>query len=140
MLNESLIAKTEKKIYDFLPHEPETISVTLFIIGMAAYYLWRMFAITPIYDELYTYYNFISRGPVYAALHWTMPDDHIGYAVLSSLLTLFGNPYIGLRGLSFICAIANLILIYKIADRYYSHGLPLAATILYSQLLCQNTC
>ena len=68
LLNESLIAKTEKKVYDFLPHEPETISVTLFIIGMTAYYLWRMFAITPIYDELYTYYNFISRGPVYAAL------------------------------------------------------------------------
>ncbi|WP_026515761.1 glycosyltransferase family 39 protein [Butyrivibrio sp. MC2021] len=138
MLNESLIAKTEKKVYDFLPHEPETISVTLFIIGMTVYYLWRMFAITPIYDELYTYYNFISRGPLYAALHWTMPDDHIGYAVIASLLNLFGNPFIGLRGLSFICAITNLILVYKIAGRYYSHGLPLAATILYASMKMVN--
>ncbi len=138
MLNESLIAKTEKKVYDFLPHEPETISVTLFIIGMTAYYLWRMFAITPIYDELYTYYNFISRGPVYAALHWTMPDDHIGYAVIASLLDMFWDPFIGLRGLSFICAVANLILVYKIARRYYSHGLPVAATILYASMKMVN--
>jgi hypothetical protein len=31
---------------------------------MAIYYGWRMFALTPWYDELYTYYYFISRGPV----------------------------------------------------------------------------
>ncbi|MDC7295356.1 glycosyltransferase family 39 protein [Butyrivibrio sp. DSM 10294] len=138
MLNESLIAKTEKKVYNFLPHEPETIAVTLFIIGMGAYYLWRMFAITPVFTELYTYYNFISRGPVYSALHWTMPNDHIGYAVIASILTLLGNSYLGLRGVSFVCAIVNLILMYKITSRYYSHGLPLASTILYASMKMVN--
>lgn len=121
-----------------MPHEPETIAVTLFIIGMGAYYLWRMFAITPVFEELYTYYNFISRGPVYSALHWTMPNDHIGYAVIASLLTLLGNSYISLRGISFICAIVNLILIYRITARYYSHGLPLATTILYASMNMVN--
>ena len=39
----------------------------LFLVFMTCYYGWRMFALTPWYDELYTYYYFISRGPVYAA-------------------------------------------------------------------------
>ncbi|MDE7133455.1 MAG: hypothetical protein K2O65_16970, partial [Lachnospiraceae bacterium] len=56
----------------------------LFILGLAVYYGWRMFALTPWYDELYTYYYFISRGPVYAAIHWPLPNNHIGYSVLSA--------------------------------------------------------
>ncbi len=134
LLNESLVAKTEKKLYDYLPHEPESIAVTLFIITMAAYYIWRTFAITPVYDELYTYYNFISKGPIYAALNWTTPDDHIGYAVIAAFFNFFGNSYLGLRGLSLICAVANLVLIYKITCRYFSHGLSLGATVLYSSM------
>ena len=87
-MNESLTYKTEKRIYDILPHEPETMAATLFVIGMAAYYLWRMFAITPQYDELYTYYSFISRGPLYAAIHWPLPNNHVGYSVLSAFLSV----------------------------------------------------
>ncbi len=117
-----------------MPHEPETISATLFIIAMGCYYLWRMFAITPVYDELYTYYTFISRGPLYAAIHWPLPNNHVGYSVLSAILNGFGNPYIGLRGVSYICAVSNLILIYRICRRYYSHGLGFAAMVLYSAM------
>ncbi len=133
-MNESLTYKTEKKIYDLLPHEPETIGATLFIIAMSCYYLWRMFAITPVYDELYTYYTFISRGPFYAAIHWPLPNNHVGYSVLSAILDLFGNPYIGLRGVSLVCAVTNLVLIYRICKRYYSHGLGFAAMVLYAAM------
>ncbi|WP_026652762.1 glycosyltransferase family 39 protein [Butyrivibrio proteoclasticus] len=138
MLSESSIVKTEKKIYDFLPHEPETMGITLFIIGMAAYYLWRMFAITPQYDELYTYYTFISKGPFYSAIHWPLPNNHVGYSVLSGVLNYFGNSYIGLRGVSFVCAVSNLILIYRISRRYFSHYVPLAATALYASMQVVN--
>ncbi|RKM58974.1 hypothetical protein D6856_11375 [Butyrivibrio sp. XB500-5] len=138
MLNESFVAKSEKRIYDLLPHEPETIGVTLFIIGMAVYYLWRMFAITPQYDELYTFYTFISKGPVYSAIHWPLPNNHVGYSVLSAILNVFGNPYIGLRGISYICAVSNLILVYRICKRYYAHGLPLGAVCLYSAMQIVN--
>ncbi|MBQ7613457.1 MAG: glycosyltransferase family 39 protein [Butyrivibrio sp.] len=133
-MNESLAYKTEKRIYDILPHEPEPIAMTLFIIAMASYYLWRMFAITPQYDELYTYYTFISKGPIYAAIHWPLPNNHVGYSVLSAVLDLLGNSYIGLRGVSYVCAVSNLILIYRICKRYYSHGLSLVAIILYSSM------
>ncbi len=138
MLNESFVAKTEKKIYDVLPHEPETIAATLFIIGMAVYYLWRMFAITPQYDELYTYYTFICRGPLYSAIHWPLPNNHVGYSVLSAILDYCGNSFIGLRGVSFVCAVSNLILIYRICKRYYSHGLPFGAVCLYSAMQVVN--
>ncbi len=133
-MNESLAYKTEKKIYDLLPHEPEMIATTLFIIAMACYYLWRMFAITPQYDELYTYYTFISRGPIYAAIHWPLPNNHVGYSVLSAILDYTGNSYIGLRGVSYLCAVSNLILIYRISKRYYSHGLSYGAVVLYSAM------
>ena len=137
-MNESLTYKTEKKIYDILPHEPETMAATLFVIGMAAYYFWRMFAITPSYDELYTYYTFISRGPVYAAIHWPLPNNHVGYSVLSAFFNYTGNSYIGLRGVSFVCAVSNLILVYRICKRYYAHGLAFSAMLLYSSMQIVN--
>ena len=114
------------------------MAATLFVIGMAAYYLWRMFAITPQYDELYTYYTFISRGPVYAAIHWPLPNNHVRYSVLSAILDYFGNPYIGLRGISYLCALSNLILVYRICKRYYAHGLAFAAMLLYSSMQIVN--
>lgn len=98
---------------------------------MAVYYGWRMFALTPWYDELYTYYCFISKGPVYAAIHWPLPNNHVGYSVLSGFLDLLGNPYLGLRGISYLAALANMVLLYKIAGRYLEGWLDLAAVILY---------
>lgn len=138
MLNELAVEKTEKKIYDILPHEPETIAMALLVIGMGAYYLWRMFAITPQYDELYTYYTFISKGPFYAAIHWPLPNNHVGYSVLSGFVDYFGNSYFGLRGVSFVCAISNLILVYRICKRFFSHGLPFSAALLYASMQVVN--
>ncbi len=114
------------------------MAATLFVIGMAAYYLWRMFAITPQYDELYTYYTFISRGPVYSAIHWPLPNNHVGYSVLSAFLDYTGNSFIGLRGVSYLCALSNLILIYRICKRYFAHGLSFAAMLLYSSMQIVN--
>ena len=117
-----------------MPHEPEAMATTLFIIGMSTYYLWRLFAITPQYDELYTYYTFISRGVIYSAIHWPLPNNHVGYSVLSAFLYYLGNPFIALRGVSFICAVSNLILVYRICRRYYSHGLAYGGLLLYSAM------
>jgi len=137
-LNGSLIAKTEKKINELLPHSPEGMAVTLFVIAMGAYYLWRMFAITPNYDELYTYCNFICKGPLYSAVHWPLANNHVGYSVLSALLYYFGNSYISLRGISYIAAVANLILVYRICRKYYSHALPFGAVVLYASMQIVN--
>ena len=137
-MNESFTYKTEKRIYDLLPHEPEMMATVLFIIGMSVYYLWRMFAITPQYDELYTYYHFISRGPLHAALSWPSSNNHVGYSLLSSIIDLCGNPYIGLRGVSYVGAISNLILVNKICRRYYSHWIPFGASLLYSSMQIVN--
>ena len=110
----------------------------VFLAGMALYYGWRMFALTPWYDELYTYYCFISRGPVYAAIHWPLPNNHVGYSVLSAFLDYLGNSYIGLRGISYLCALANICLLYKIAGKYKKGFLPLAIVILYVSMNLVN--
>lgn len=94
-----------------------------------------MFSLTPWYDELYTYYYFISRGPVYAAIHWPLPNNHIGYSVLSGFLDFFGNAAIGLRGVSYICALSNLLLLYRIVEKSFRKRWALCCVILYS---CMN--
>ena len=132
MLTESNKKEKGFNILEHLPSKPESIAVTLFIIAMAAYYFWRMVTLTPWYDELYTYYTFISKGPVYAAIHWPVPNNHVGYSVLSAIMDLSGNSYIGLRGVSYICAIVNLVLIYKIAGKYMSYWMPFATVIIYA--------
>ena len=93
---------------------------------------------TPWYDELYTYYCFISKGPLYAAVHWPLPNNHVGYSVLSACLDALGNPYIGLRGISYLCALANLYLLYKIAGRYLKRGIAFATVILYASMNLVN--
>ena len=105
---------------------------SLFFAGMVIYYAYNMFAIKPWYDELYTYYSFISRGPVYSAIHWPVPNNHVFYSVLSAFLDYPGNPYIGLRGISFLAACANLILLYKFAGRFMHSYLAAGSVFLYT--------
>ncbi len=138
MQDELLIAKTEKKIYEFLPHEPEAMATTLFVIGMAAYYMWRLFVVTPQHEELVTFYSFISNGPLYSAMNWPSPNNHIGYSVLASFFNFFGNNYVGLRGVSYVFAVSNIILVNNICKKYFSHWLPFAAMVLYSSMQVVN--
>lgn len=116
----------------------EKTGFLILLLIMAVYYGYRLFALTPWYDELYTYYFFISRGPVYAAIHWPVPNNHVGYSVLSAFLDYLGNPYIGLRGVSYLCALANMILLFRIGRNYFAKGLSLAAVILYVSMNLVN--
>ena len=116
----------------------ETAVFAVFMIGMALYYGWRMFALTPWYDELYTYYYFISRGPVYAAIHWPLPNNHIGYSVLSACLGIFGNSAIALRGVSYLCSLGSLILIYRIGRKCFDRGLALIPVFFYTGMKLVN--
>lgn len=121
-----------------LKKDYEKTGFLIFLLIMAVYYGYRLFALTPWYDELYTYYYFISRGPVYAAIHWPVPNNHVGYSVLSAFLDFLGNPYIGLRGVSYLCALANLILIFGIGRRFLKKGLSLVAVLLYASMNLVN--
>lgn len=104
----------------------------LFFIMMAVYYGYRMFALTPWYDELYTYYYFISRGPVYAAIHWPLPNNHVGYSTLSACLGIFGCAPIALRGVSYLCSLGSLILLYRLAKKWFTEGIALVPVFLFA--------
>ncbi len=118
--------------------EIETVVFFLFLIGMAVYYGWRMFALTPWYDELYTYYYFISRGPLYAAIHWPVPNNHIGYSVLSACLNVSGSSTIALRGISYLCSIGGFVLLYRIGRRCFDRGMSLVPVFLYAGMKLTN--
>ncbi len=125
---------SEEQIRD---RQGKTVFSVLFIV-MAVYYGYRMFALTPWYDELYTYYYFISQGPAYAAIHWPLPNNHVGYSVIAACFDYLGNSYIGLRGVSYLCGLANLCLLYKIAEYYRKGFFPLAAVFLYLSMNLVN--
>ncbi len=114
------------------------MAVVLTLILMSFYYIWRVAYITPWYDELYTYYYFISRGPLYAAIHWPLPNNHVGYSVLSAFFNMFGNSYIGLRGVSFLCAILNNLLVFRISRRFVDEWLAYGAMLLYFSCMLIN--
>lgn len=120
--------------YKRIKPDKETTVFLLFLIVMAVYYGWRMFALTPWYDELYTYYYFISRGPVYAAIHWPLPNNHVGYSVPSAVLDLTGSSAVGLRGVSYLSSLGSLMLLYWIGRRGFPKGIALIPPCLFASM------
>lgn len=110
-------------------------NILIIIMLMAVYgaiYAVRMFTNMPWYDELYTYYSFISRGPIYATIHWPLPNNHVGYSFLSGFLTYFGNATIALRGVSFICATLNIALVYFLARKLVDNRIAYVSVFLFA--------
>lgn len=116
----------------------EDVVFCLFFIMMAVYYGRRMFFLTPWYDELYTYYYFISRGPVYAAIHWPLPNNHVGYSTLSACLGIFGCAPVALRGVSYLCSLGSLVLLYRISKKYLTEGIALVPVFLFAGMYMVN--
>ena len=116
----------------FTKKRSNSIFLILIMLLYAGIYLYRMFTNNPWYDELYTYYSFISKGPVYSAIHWPLPNNHIGYSALSGFLSYLGNPTIALRGVSFICAVLNIYLVYRLASEYTDEKLSFLAVFIYA--------
>ncbi len=116
----------------------ETAVFLVFLFAMVFYYGWRMFALTPWYDELYTYYYFISRGPVYAAIHWPLPNNHVGYSTLSACLEIFGNSAVALRGVSYVCSLGSLVLLFRIGRKIFDPGMAMIPVFLFAGLNLVN--
>ena len=70
---------------DTLKRRPAALAFAIFFVVMAVYSLWRMFAITPWYDETVTYMDYIDRGSWYCMTNWPQPTNHVFYCLLSSL-------------------------------------------------------
>lgn len=124
--------------YKWSKPDKETTVFLLFLVCMAIYYGWRMYALTPWYDELYTYYYFISRGPVYAAIHWPLPNNHVGYSVLSAIFDWSGSSAVGLRGVSYLASLGCLILLYWIGRRCFAKGIAFLAPCFYASMNLVN--
>ncbi len=110
----------------------------LLFLAMAVYYGVRMFRLVPWYDELYTYYFFISRGPIYAAIHWPLPNNHVGYSTLSACLGIFGSAPIALRGVSYLCSLGSLILLYRISKKWFVGSIMLVPVFVFAGMNVVN--
>lgn len=116
----------------------ENMVFLLFFLVMAGYYGERMFCLTPWYDELYTYYYFISRGPVYAAIHWPLPNNHVGFSTLSACLGIFGSAPVALRGVSYLCSLGSLILLYRISKKWFAGSTALIPVFAFAGMYAVN--
>lgn len=130
----------KKILSDFIKkRDYELIAFILFALILSAYYCVRIFKYAPWYDELYTYYYFISNGPIYSAIHWPVPNNHIGYSVMSGIVyVITHNNYIALRGVSALAAISNLIFLFMICRKLMDKGFALMASALYSGMWLVN--
>lgn len=104
---------------------------------LAIYYGYRLFHITPWYDETYTYINFINEGFWYSATHWPAPNNHIFFSMLSSLISWCGV-YIGLRGISFLAAMGTVIFLYKLFREFTSKTVSIITVLSYTLFLLTN--
>ena len=100
--------------------------------SLACYYLWRLFAMPPWYDELYTYEMFIDRGVIYSMIHWPLPNNHVFFSALSAAVNKLGNPWLGLRGVSFAASLGSLILLYRILKKEAEPGWAVLGTGLFA--------
>ena len=103
----------------------------------AVYYLYRMLAMAPWYDELYTYIEFIDRGAWYSMTNWPAPNNHIFFSVSSTLADLFGT-YIGLRGISFLAAVSTLVVLYLLLKDACSPQIALFGVMTYGMFFLVN--
>lgn len=108
--------------------------IFLFFMG---YYGYRLFAITPWYDEVYTYIHFIDKGFFYSATHWPLPNNHVFFSMMSSFLRIFGI-YIGLRGISYLAAVGTLLLYYSVLKKLFSKGIATCGVMVYGMFLATN--
>ncbi|MBQ9334187.1 MAG: hypothetical protein IJS12_07635 [Lachnospiraceae bacterium] len=120
-------------IKDRIRKDPEVLIFGIFLACMCVYYSYRMFAFAPWYDELYTYNFFVSRGPVYAGIHWPVPNNHLGYSALSGVLyVITHDPYISLRGIAWLSSIGNLIMLYMTGRYLMKPGMRLLLPAIYA--------
>lgn len=120
-------------ITDRIRKDPEVLIFGIFLACMCIYYAYRMFAFAPWYDELYTYNFFISRGPVYAGIHWPVPNNHLGYSALSGILYVITHqPYISLRGIAYLSSVGNLIILFMIGRRLMRRGMAILLPAVYA--------
>lgn len=115
----------------------ENILFTLIFLFFAGYYVYRIFAITPWYDEIYTYINFIDKGFLYSATHWPLPNNHVFFSMMSSFFRVFGV-YIGLRGVSYLAAVGTLLLLYSVLKKLFSKEIATCGVMIYGMFLETN--
>jgi len=119
------------KLYEVIK-DSQNMAMVLLVISMTLYFVWRMFYLTPSFEELHDYCLFISKGPLYVMTSFSSEGNHIGYNLLSSIISIFcNNHYIELRGVAFIASIANIILLYRVAKIFFDSFIPFSMVVVY---------
>lgn len=113
-------------------------SFCILLAYFVCYYIYRLFNIPESYDELYTYIHFIDNGFLYSATHWPLPNNHVFFSMISSLLTVTGSGYIALRGVSFIAGLSTLILLYTFLKNSISTTAGLIGCCSYVSMVLVN--
>ncbi len=89
------------------------LALLLLLLPVAFFYWYTLHEVAPWFDELYTYQYFISRGPRYTMTHWPLPNNHVLFNALSSLVAKLGvDKILVLRGVSLCSVLASTSLVF----------------------------
>lgn len=126
-----MLKKTLTKIYD-------NMWFAILFIFLVFYYIYRMFGLAASYDEMYSYFHFISKGFFYSATHWPLPNNHVFFSMASSLLNLTGNGYVAMRGVSYISGLGTIILLYLFINKCFNKTIGVITCCFYGSFILVN--
>lgn len=84
----------------------------LFYIGYFCCLLWLFFHRGFFVDELYDFHYYMQKTPGYIITTYIEPNNHVLFSLLGSIIWhTTKNPLLAVRGVSFLCAILNGLLL-----------------------------
>ena len=90
------------------------------------------YSIPFIYDELYTYIAFSSRGPAIALVFYPFPNNHVLCSVIAAvLLKGFGSVVFGMRAFSILASMLLYWALFLGLQRYARPAVVLAALVFF---------
>lgn len=96
----------------------------LFCLVLALYLLYLGYALFRrgfFVDELFNFHYYMQKSPAYVISTYNEPNNHVLYSLLGCFLWhTFRSPLLAVRGISFICAAVNIVLLYTLLRRMVS--------------------
>ncbi|MBP7021037.1 MAG: glycosyltransferase family 39 protein [Planctomycetes bacterium] len=100
-------------------------------IVLLIYNIWCLFFRTFIYDEYWTFNQFISNGFGYVYTHYN-PSNHMFYSELATLIyAITGNVLFSMRIIPCVCSLVNIFLLYYLCYKFFGKWESVGAVLIY---------
>lgn len=127
--------KVLKQQWTELPITARSLLIAL-NVAIIIYLGYGMLALPLTFDEIYSYLTFSIRGPLIAATYYPVPNNHVLYNIISSLIVAFNVPdVVGMRLAAFCASVLTMLFLNALLLRITKSPWGISAGVLiYSSL------